>query len=137
MSTVAQEKQICVPEKAQISNNKVLKNNPVYFSNDELVAVHKAYEVFTALLEEYKKNKVGELSNEDIDIILQVQREIYNTYCERTARIYVESKFKNIAVRLLSTVASLTKKSNEEENDSVTDLWYYNNKHHIINHDPA
>jgi hypothetical protein len=108
-----------------------LANNPLYFSNSKTKALEEALRIFIEALYEYATK--NELTEQQISSFKQL---IMDSYLEKRAKYFLEDKFSNFNDYINKSFHFALKHSFDNENrESITKLFYYNNKHKLISNE--
>jgi hypothetical protein len=108
-----------------------LANNPLYFSNSKTEALEEALRMFIEAFDEYATK--NELTEEQISSFKQL---IMDSYAEKRAIYFIESKFSNFNDYINKSFHFALKHSfDNEDRESITKLFYYNNKHRLISNE--
>ncbi len=108
-----------------------LINNPVYFSNNKSEALEDALRMFLETFKEY-----ASLNDLSADQISSFQQLIMETYQERKAVYFLESKFSNFTDYIdtaINFALNTSLQSNDKEN--ITKVFYYKNKHRLVSNE--
>jgi hypothetical protein len=108
-----------------------LTKNPLYFSNSKTEALEEALRIFIEAFEEYAVK--NEFTEEQISSLKQL---IMDSYIEKRAVYFIENKFSNFNDYINKSFDFALKHSfDDEDKESITKFFYYNNKNRLISNE--
>lgn len=115
----------------ETTDNNRFQNNPVYYYNHRTEALDDAFKIFLEIFQDYSlKNDLSE------DQIASFKQLIMDTYIERKANYFFESKFSNFTNYIDSAIDLALNKTFQKDNKAnISKVFYHNNLYRLINHE--
>lgn len=108
-----------------------LENSPIYFANSRTESLDEALKLFLSIFEEYAaKNELTESQ------VSSFKKLIFAAYKEKRATYFIENKvsiFDDYINKAFNV--ALRRSFDSDENDSITKVFYYNNKRRLISNE--
>lgn len=108
-----------------------LINNPLYFSNSKTEVLDEALRMFIEAFDEYAKK--NELTEKQISTFKQL---IMDSYTEKRALYFLENRFSSFNDYINKSFHfALQHSLGNDDIESITKLFYYNQKHRLTNNE--